>query len=157
MADVLTQTINWLDGHWGWLVAVFCVFFEVAPIKIHPITSLLNYIGNKLTAQVQADIQVLRRDTDENYNMLSKRLEETETNLDMQRAANIRALVLDFANACLNGRKHTKEEFDYILSENNVYEKLVEKYNLKNDIYTEDYNYVKMLYQECLRENKFLK
>lgn len=156
MEEAILKALQWLEGHWGWVVGVFCVFFEVAPIKIHPITSMLSWLGRKLTDEIRKDIAELKKDTDANYVALEKRLADNEKALDMQRMANIKTLVLDFANTCRNGHRHTKEEFDYVLSENGVYETLVEKYNIKNDVYKEDYKYVKKIYQECLDQNNFL-
>lgn len=156
MEEVVHPFLSWLEGHWGWLVGAFCVFFEIAPIKLHPITSVLNWLGRKLTNEIRTDIADLKKDTDANYATLEKRLENNEKAIDMQRMANIKAIVLDFANTCRNGHKHTKEQFDYVLSENGVYETLIEKYNIKNDVYKEDYKFIKKIYQECLTENNFL-
>ena len=43
---------EWLGGNWGIVLAVFCIFFEIAPIKIHPISSILGWIGKKMTVGV---------------------------------------------------------------------------------------------------------
>jgi len=129
---------EWLGGHWGWVIAVFCVFFEIAPIKLHPISSALGWLGKKLTGDIRKDIADLRED------------------VDKQRMSNIRSLVLDFSNSCLNGRKHTKEEFDHIIAENHHYEKLVTRYEVANDVYTEAYAYILRTYRNCLDGHKFL-
>ena len=109
---------HFLGNNWGWILAAFSVLFEITPIKIHPITSLLRWIGKRLTGDIRQDIADLRED------------------VDMQRLSSIRSLVLDFSNSCLNGRKHTKEEFDHILEENKNYMKLVDKYKdkIENDV-----------------------
>lgn len=128
----------WLGGNWGWVIAIFCVFFEIAPIKLHPITWLLGWLGKKLTGDIRKDIADLRED------------------VDRQRMSTIRSLVLDFSNSCLNGRLHTKEEFDHVIAENGNYEDLVEKYNEKNQVYTEAYSYILRTYRKCLDGHKFL-
>ena len=129
---------EWLGGNWGWVIAVFCVFFEIAPIKLHPISSFLSWLGKKLTGDIRKDIADLRED------------------VDRQRMSTIRSLVLDFSNTCLNGRKHTKEEFDHIIAENHNYEKLVAKYGISNDVYTEAYAYILRVYRKCLDGHMFL-
>ena len=136
--DTLKSFFDLLRENWGWVVGVFCLFFEIAPIKLHPITFILGWVGRRLTGDLKNDMEDLRRD------------------VDMQRIAGIRALVLDFANSCMNKRKHSKEEFENIINENKVYEKLVQKYEIKNDVYAEDYAYVKRVYRKCLDEHKFL-
>lgn len=134
----MAPLIDFLGGNWGWVLAVFLVFFEITPIKLHPISSLLGWIGNKLTGSLKQDIADLRRDVDE------------------QRMSSIRSLVLDFSNSCLNRRKHTKEEFDHILEENKVYEKLVERYEIDNDVYKEAIDYVKRVYRKRMDKGDFL-
>lgn len=131
--------MEWLGGNWGWLLAVFCIFFEITPIKINPITAFLRWIGKKLTGDIRKDIADLRED------------------LDKQRMSSIRSLVLDFSNSCLNGKKHTKEEFDHIIAENNTYEELVKQYNIKNEVYSEAYEYIKRIYRKRMDRRDFLK
>lgn len=136
--DVIKLLLDWLGGNWGWVIIIFCTFFEIAPIKIHPISATLGWIGKKLTGSLKQDIADLRRDVDE------------------QRMSAIRSLVLDFSNSCLNKRKHTKEEFDHVLEENKTYEKLVEKYEVDNDVYAEAIAYIKRIYRKRMDRCDFL-
>ena len=129
---------EWLGGNWGWVIAVFSVLFEIAPIKLHPISFALGWLGKKLTGDIRKDIADLRED------------------VDRQRMSSIRSLVLDFSNSCLNGRKHTKEEFDHVIAENHNYETLVQRYKVTNEVYTEAYSYILRVYRNCLDGHKFL-
>lgn len=136
--ETMEPVLHWLGGNWGWLVVLFGMFFEIAPIKIHPITAVLGWIGKKLTGDIRKDIAALRED------------------VDKQRMSNIRSLVLDFSNSCLQGRKHTKEEFDHVLAENRVYEELVEQYGIQNEVYSEAYEYIKRIYRKRMDRRDFL-
>ena len=134
----MEQLGKWLGGNWGWVIAVFCIFFEIAPIKLHPISFALGWLGKKLTGDIRKDIADLRED------------------VDRQRMSTIRSLVMDFSNTCLNGRRHTKEEFDHVIAENHNYETLVAKYGISNDVYTEAYAYILRVYRKCLDGHMFL-
>lgn len=134
----LEPILQFLGGNWSWILAVLAIFFEVTPIKLHPISSLLGWIGKKLNGGLKQDIADLRKDVDE------------------QRMSSIRTLVLDFSNSCLNKRKHTKEEFDHILEENKIYEKLVAKYSVENDVYAEAIAYIKRIYRRRMDKGDFL-
>lgn len=136
--EALEPILQFLGNNWGWILALFLVFFEITPIKLHPITALLGWIGKKLNGSLKQDIADLRKDVDE------------------QRMSTIRTLVLDFSNSCLNKRKHTKEEFDHILEENKIYEKLVTKYKVDNDVYAEAIAYIKRVYRRRLDKGDFL-
>ncbi len=141
----MEKVMEWLGGNWGWAVALFCVFFEIAPIKLHPVSALLGWLGKKLTGGIQKDISDLRGD-----------VADLRKDVDEQRMSSIRTLVLDFSNSCLNGRQHTKEEFDHVLEENKVYEKLVQRYGVENEVYTEAYAYIKRIYRKRMDKRDFL-
>ena len=98
-----------------------------------------------------------REDCNSNYDKLSSRIDGIQKSNDMQTVRQIKAHVLEFANSCLNGVKHTKQDFENIIKENEEYEELVSKYNLRNDVYTEDYKYVMDIYHECQEKHSFLK
>ena len=102
-------------------------------------------------------ITEMKNGTFANCTMLKARLDEMEKSNDMQTIRQIKAHVLDFANSCLNHRRHTKKDFDNIIKENEEYEALVKKYGLKNDVYAEDYQYVIKIYHKCQDEDSFLK
>lgn len=107
--------------------------------------------------RTNASIDEIKSDSNTSCKTLQKRLDEMERSNDMQTVRQIKAHVLDFANACLNHRRHTKQEFDSIIKENEEYEELVKKYNLKNNVYDEDYKYILKIYHRCQDENSFLK
>ena len=138
MDKTLEPILGFLQGNWGWVAIVLGTLFEIAPIKIHPVTWVLGWIGKKLTGDIRQDIADLRKDVDE------------------QRMSSIRSLVLDFSNSCLNGKKHTKEEFDHILEENKTYEGLVKKYKVENEVYAEAYDYIKRVYRKRMDKRDFL-
>lgn len=68
----------------------------------------------------------------------------------------IRYEVLDFANSCRNGRRHTRDEFQHIIDMNDKYEKLLRETNDKNGVFAEEYRYIVELYHKCQIENDFL-
>lgn len=102
-------------------------------------------------------LEEMKKGTTENCKVLQKRLDAMEKSNDLQSIRQIRAHVLDFANSCLNGRKHTVKDFDNIFDENGEYEKLCKKYKIKNHKYKEDYEFIVKQYHKCQDENSFLK
>lgn len=159
--------------------------FKIVRIEINPIGWIIGWIGKHFTKDVKNDIADLKKDTNQkiadlredldafeqktnesisqmktstgvNCELLKARLDAMEKSNDMQSVRQIKGHVLDFANSCRNGRKHTMEDFKNILAENDEYEALVEKYHIKNNFYTEDIRFIKDTYQKCLRENNFL-
>lgn len=68
----------------------------------------------------------------------------------------IRYEILDFANSCRNGRRHTRDEFQHIIDLNDKYEKLLKETNDANGVFSEEYRYILEVYHRCLAENDFL-
>ena len=122
----------------AFVIAVISVSFEFAPIKINPIGSLLKWTGKKM------------------FEPFDNRLDGLEKTIDENEIDRIRYEVLDFANSCRNGRKHTKDEFEHIIAQNGKYHKLLDKYDEENGVFDAEYKYVLQLYEKCQRENNFL-
>ncbi len=106
-------------------------------------------------------MQEMKTGTAQNCESLKKRLDEMEAasqkSNDMQTVRQIKGHVLDFANSCMNKRKHTKKDFENIIDENTQYEELVKKYKLVNNVYKEDFDFIMKIYHKCQEEGSFLK
>jgi hypothetical protein len=103
-------------------------------------------------------ISDIQNGTTTNCETLKSKLALMERSNDMQTLRQIKAHILDFANSCMNKRRHTKQDFENIIHENEEYEHIVAKYDdITNDVYTEDYNYIMKVYHKCQDEGSFLK
>ena len=133
----------------GGLYAVFFIVvaacFEIAPIKINPVSTFLKWLGRKLNGEIHGKLESLEGKFD--------RLAE---DVDGNRVEQIRWEILDFANSCRHKRKHTKDEFTHILQQHTKYEELIKKRNMENGVIDEEYKYIVELYNRCCHENSFL-
>jgi exonuclease VII large subunit len=182
-ADFGKRLVEFMLQHWGFSI-VFILFllsclFKLTKREIDPLGTVISWIGKHLTKDVRKDVETLKTDldnfekkttrdmddmkkgTDKNCKDLKKRLDDMEAahqkSNDMQTIQTIRAHILDFANSCFNKRKHTKREFENVIEENKLYKKLVEKYEIENDVYREDYEFIMKCYHRCQEEGTFLK
>lgn len=96
----MEEAIQWIWNHIWTLVVFLSLFIEITPIKWSPISSLFKWIGKKITTETSERLDSIQQDLDEQRAMI-------ETN----EKDRIRWEVLDFANSCRNGRRHTKDEF----------------------------------------------
>ena len=146
-------------------------FEEIKKDRAEKIEELKTDYNNKIS-ELRTDLDGFKKQTDSGLNemktgtvknceTLKKRLDEMEASNqksnDMQTVRQIKAHVLDFANSCMNKRKHTKLDFENIIDENTQYEELVKKYNLVNDVYKEDFSFIMKVYHKCQEEGSFLK
>jgi len=129
------QVIDWCLDHWGISLFIIGAFVQMTPgIKFN----LLEWIGNKFNGKVL------------------RRVEALEKSMDDNEKDRIRYEVLDFANSCRNKRRHTKDEFEHIITLQGKYEALLKKTGDRNGVFDEEYEYVRELYKQCQRENSFL-
>lgn len=132
------QVIEWIGDHIVAVLVTLSVFIQIAPIKINPWSSLIKWIGKMLNGNLQQQVIELSNTIDENEK------------------DRIRWQVLDFANSCRNGRRHTKDEFQHIITLNDKYAELLKRTNDKNGYFDEEYKYIKELFRECQSKNNFL-
>ena len=129
---------SFLQNYWWAVLLGGSCLVEIVPIKWNPLSSLFKWIGQKINGP------------------LLDRLGKIEKELDENEKDRIRWEVLDFANSCRNGRRHTRDEFAHILALNDKYEVLLEKTNDTNGFFTMEIEYIKDLYSELQESNGFL-
>lgn len=118
---------------------------EITPIKINPWRHLFKWIGDAVNAEDRKDIQEI-----------SKNLNELKVDFEENKAQEKRWHILDFVNASRHGRKHTREEWNHVLSELTDYEAYTKKKGIKNGVIDEDSKYLRELFQKCNWNNDFL-
>lgn len=131
----MEHALDWVQAHWGICTFVLAAFVQITPgIKFSPLT----WVGNLFLGGIRKDVAGLQGQIDENEK------------------DRIRWEVLDFANSCRNGRRHTKDEFQHIIALNDKYKRLLTKTNDTNGVFDEEYAYIKRLYAERQERNDFL-
>ena len=126
---------DWMLEHWSFCAFILAIFVEVTPaIKVNP----LSWIGGLLTRRLERDVAALQAAVDENEK------------------DRIRWEVLDFANTCRNGIRHTKDEFQHIITLNAKYKALLKKTDDSNGVFDAEYEYILRLYRERQERNDFL-
>lgn len=134
----MVEAFNIEAGHIAIIVAVGSVFFEVTKIKVNPISFLLRWAGKRM------------------FEPFNERLNGLERTIDENKIDAIKWEILEFANSCRNNRRHTKEEFDHIIEQNDKYHKLLDKYDMENGVFDAEYAYILKLYKRCQEQNDFL-
>lgn len=149
---------------WGIVAFLASIGIEIIPkIKWNPWSSLFNWIGSKFNGKideninekinlVRGEIQVLDKKVDYVQSELSKHIDESEKkSLD-----DTRRDILEFANSCMNGRKHTQEQFEYIMKKCDIYVKYIDENHIENGVIESAIEEIRYLYKECRRKHSFL-
>lgn len=134
-----TQMIlEWAGNNIWQLIVLGSLFIQISPIKINPWSALFKWVAQMLTGDLKTKLDSI--------------CDEVRTN----EKDRIRWEVLDFANSCRNGRRHTKDEFEHIIELNKKYNHLLTLTNDSNGVFEEEYKYIQRLYAERLEKNDFL-
>ena len=142
----MTQAFDWMLAHWAFCTFILAIFVQITPvIKFNPLTALFEWAGKAITAGIRSDIAGLKT-----------MLTEQQETIDENEKHRIRWEVLDFANSCRNGRRHTKDEFQHIIVLHDKYKKLLDKTNDINGVFDAEYEYILKLYAERQEKNDFL-
>ena len=125
----------------GALLFVLSVVIEWAPIKFNPI----GWIGDRFNRKTLAKIEEVE-----------KKVVGVEQKLDTHIAESYRSKILKFQNECIDGKRHTQEEFVKIYSICDDYEEYVEANKLKNGEIKDAIAYIRRIYRKCLDEHDFV-
>lgn len=145
---------------WGILAFLASIGIEIIPkIKWSPWSALFKWIGShfnneidKKIDKVRGEIKVLDTKIDYVEGQLSKHITESEK----KSLEDTRRDILDFANACMNGRKHTQEQFEFVIKQCDVYTKYIKDNKIENGVIESAIDEIKRLYKKCRREHTFL-
>lgn len=121
------------------VLATLGIVVDLTPgIKIQPVRWGIRYIGNLMNHD------------------LTEKVNKIEKDLQQHKIESWRNNILDFANSCMNRRRHTKEEFDNFFDDYSDYEKYVKDNKLENGRVEMAYEYVSKIYLHCMETNDFL-
>ena len=147
--------ILWQDNKselfWGFLIIMGIV--QITPIKINPWTWIIQTIGKQLNAGViqkldkqEKEIEALKNDVQ------TIRREQNEA-----RATSSRYRILRFDDELLHGVQHTKEHFDQIILDIDIYEDFCSRHpDFKNNLANLAIKHIKNVYEKCSHEQSFL-
>lgn len=146
------QVADWLVHNIVQICLILSIFIQISPIKISPWSRLFKWIGKLITAESDKKIETLITTTGK----MEKNINALQTNINENEKDRIRWEILDFANSCRNGRKHTKDEFQHIVALNDKYKSLLALTGDKNGVFEIEYDYIKKIYAERQEKNDFL-
>ncbi len=115
------------------------IVIEFTPvIRINPLSWLAEKVGTAMNKKVLEEMNILKN-------------KMTDHEIDQ-----LRWNILDFANSCRQGRRHTKEEFDHVIKAHTDYMRILNDNDLENGQVDEDYKYIEAIYHKCMHDNDFL-
>lgn len=156
----LKQVIDFILG----FIAIISVIIEFShKIPINPWSFIFKRIGNSFNKDINIKLQELEKQqkiNNKNLEELEKAIErkfkEKQRNDDEKEAKRLRAHIISFADSCRTGQLHTQASFQNIFRDYSDYVLYCKENDIPNHFIDSEYIYINEIYQECLKENKFL-
>ena len=128
------------------ILIILMSIIQVSKININPWDWLLGGIGKKLNKSITDKVEEIEKKLDNHI------ADDRKEKLESQRRD-----ILDFANACMNGRRHTQEQFNFVIKKCDEYEKYIEDNHIKNGEISSAIEEIRRLNTKCRQKNSYLK
>lgn len=137
----------------GFLLIILLTVIQITPIKWNPWDSILTWLGKKLNAGVKKEVDDLK----ESLKEVEKKLDDHITESKVKDLKDTRRDILDFCSSCMNGQRHTQEQFRFVIKKCDDYELYVESNRIKNGEITSAIKEIRRRYDKHIQMNDFLK
>lgn len=143
------EVIGYLSG----AIVILSVFIEIVPVKINPISAVLNWIGKRTNKGLTVRLDDLEKKVE--------KLADAQTALDEafseKNAINCRVRILGFSDELRRGVRHSQESFEQALADIDDYERYCEKHEgFKNNRTVVARTRILDAYEACLSKDNFL-
>ncbi len=146
---------------WGIVLFLASWGIELTPkIKWNPWTALFKWVGEKFNTHIDTKLETVREEiktVDTKVTKVQAELTKHMAESEKKALQDTRNTILDFSNACMNGRRHTKEQYEFMINQCDKYEEYITKNKIKNGVIETAIKEIRRLYDERIHKNDFLK
>ena len=146
MERLVSLTLSQIIGSAAGIVVIISIFIEITPIKINPVSNFLKWLGKKINGEII-----------DRFDALEKKVTNIESVNNERNAISCRVRILQFGDEVRRGTRHSKENFDQILSDIDEYERYCEAHpEFKNNKTVATKEKIIKVYSERMDNNDFL-
>lgn len=130
---------------------ILCTFVQISPIKINPWDILLGWIGNRFNSGINKKIDKIDGRVDKLEKQIDKQVEDGKKS----KVKGQRQYLIEFVNEGVNGKRHTKESFEYAIKACDEYEAFVRDNHIDNGVINSTIHAIRTKYEEHLIKADF--
>ena len=146
MSKEALDTLYWIGG-----IIIGSGLIEISPIKLNPWTWVLSPLRKALTGGLTAQIGEVQTQVNTLQQDLLKHIDESRE----EEVKNARQRILRFNDEIIQKQKHSKEHFDDILGDIDLYEDYcVDHPKFPNNRAVMAINHIKETYERLIKEGK---
>lgn len=159
-----TITLRQILGFIASSTALLSVVMEFSKkIPFNPWSFIFTQLGKALNKDINAKLDELDIQQKANSEAIRKleqvveeKFSEKQKDDDEKEAKRLRSHIIEFADSCRVGNKHTQTHFKNVMKDYGDYENYCKKHNIPNHYIDIDYAYIEEVYSRCLKDNDFL-
>lgn len=121
------------------------IVIEITPIKINPISWVLSWVGDRINDKLNKKIDAIDKKLDNHIQIYTGRWVQE-----------LRGEILIFANECTRGINHSREQFEFVLKECDLYEEHITSTHQQNGVMVEAMSLIRRQYANKLATNGFI-
>ena len=125
---------------------------QIAPIKVNP----WSYIGKAIGRFINAEVLERQEKLEKKVDSLDKKIEEAEEDSQKTKAEAARKRILRFNDELLHDQNHSKEMFDDILEDIELYESYYKTHEIKNGKAKHAVQNINTVYDKRMEKKDFL-
>lgn len=130
---------------------ILCTFVQISPIKINPWDILFGWIGNRFNSGINKKIDKIDGRVDKLEKQIDKQVEDGKKSKVKEQ----RQYLIEFVNEGVNGKRHTKESFEYAIKACDEYEAFVRDNHIDNGVINSTIHAIRTKYEEHLIKADF--
>ena len=127
------------------IIASSVVIEFVPVIKINPVSWFLSWVGDKINDRLNKKIDAIDKKLDNHIQIYTGRWVQE-----------LRGEILIFANECTRGINHSREQFEFVLKECDLYEEHITSTRQQNGVMVEAMSLIRRQYANKLATNGFI-
>lgn len=154
------------DSILGWglfLLFLLSVFVDISKIKLNPWKRILRSVSKVFNAEIIASQKELQQKLDitcstfqQRYSELFAQINKMQDDSLVWQKQTCRRKIIEFADECRRGVRHSQQMFNNIFDDINTYEELCDLTKDPNHVITESVAYIRETYHYRLAHNDFI-
>ena len=153
MDVIMNATIGQIIGGICGIIAALSVFIEITPIKINPVSDLLDWMGRRINHGLSIRIKEL----DEKVDKIAERQDKIEKEDEERDIINCRVRILRFSDEIRRNMPQSYEGYEQVFADMDKYENYCKGHeNFKNHKTAAAEKLIRTTYEVHLERNDFL-
>lgn len=147
------MSIQEIIGSGAGILVILLTLIQITPIKVNPWSWIAKNVGRAMNKEITEKVEKLEKKIGD----LEDKIDAEHESLEDYKARQSRIRILRFGDELRNQQKHTKEHFDDIMQDIDLYEEYCNSHpKFKNGISVQTIAFIKEVYKKRLEKNDFL-